>query len=76
MDKGYLFKSIWRGWFVGMTVTFVPFILLWTFVRLEASLHTVLMVFMVPVVAALQGVFVGGLVLLGLTIWPMERPGK
>ena len=72
MDKSVLFKQVWKGWFVGVSVLFTPILLLVALFAPEAPPQMAFGVLMVPVIAAFQGVIVGGLVLLGATIWPLK----
>lgn len=73
MDKGVLFKHVWRGWFVGVSVLFTPILLLVALFAPEAPPQMAFGVLMVPVIAAFQGGIVGGLVMLGVTIWPIKQ---
>ena len=73
MDRIELFKQVWRGWFVGVSVLITPLALLAALLAPETPPQMVFVVLMIPVIAAAQGIIVGGLVLLGLTIWPFER---
>lgn len=72
MDRSLVFQLIWRGWFVGVTAIFTP---LFAILGLLPNTPSVPLIFLpiVPLVAALQGVLIGGLVLLGLTIWPPKN---
>lgn len=73
MDKSFIFKMVWRGWFVGATIIFIPLIMLTIMLSPEAPKSILLSVFLIPLIAALQGLIVGGLVILGLTIWPPKN---
>ena len=73
MERIELFKQVWRGWFVGVSVLITPLALLAALLAPETPPQMVFGVLMIPVIAAAQGIIVGGLVLLGLTIWPFER---
>lgn len=67
-----VFRLVWRGWFYGVLVIFLPFFVVAALVvgfgagKWEALLYPV----MVPLVAGLQGVVAGWLVLLGLKLRP------
>jgi hypothetical protein len=67
-----IFKVVWRGWFYGVLVIFLPFFAVAALVigfgsgKWEALLYPV----MVPLIAGLQGVIAGWLVLLGLKVRP------
>jgi hypothetical protein len=73
MDKGYIFKAVWRGWFVGATAFFVPLFLLAAVFAPEAPQEVWLAPLMVPVITAVQGVVLGGIVVLGLSLWPLKQ---
>ena len=73
MDKSVLFKHVWRGWFVGISVLFTPILLLVALFAPDAPPQMAFGVLMIPVIAAFQGVIVGGLVMLGVTIWPIKQ---
>ena len=70
MKKSFIFKMVWRGWFVGATAIFTPLFLLAALFAPDAPKEMAFAVLLVPFIAALQGVMFGGLVVLGLTIWP------
>ena len=76
---GDLFSLIWRGYFVGATLIILPL----TIIILIGNLFAMGSEFQWPMIfapvmgvgiAALQGVIVGGLVLLGLRIYPPKAP--
>lgn len=73
MDKGVLFKHVWRGWFVGVSVIFTPIFLLAALFSPDTPPQMAIGALMVPVIAALQGVMFGGLVVLGVSIWPLKE---
>jgi len=73
MSKGEIFKLVWRGWFAGATVLFLPLFILMAAFMPEAPKNIWLAVVMVPFISALQGVMIGGLVLLGLLVWPPKK---
>lgn len=73
-----LFDTVWRGYVVGMTVIFIPFALLGLLASIfpnsdESVLEMVLFLVMVPVIAGFQGIMFGGLILLGLKVWPPKK---
>ena len=72
MDRAQVFKLVWRGWFVGVSAIATP---LFAIHSLLAAAPSVPLYFLpiVPLIAALQGLLVGALVLLGLTIWPSKQ---
>ena len=72
MDRTQVFKLVWRGWFVSVTAIFTPLFAILALLPGTPSVP-LFSVPIIPLVAALQGVLVGALVLLGLTIWPSER---
>jgi hypothetical protein len=66
---------VWRGWFAGLLVIFLPFWLLGVVVFLIGGNWTQMPQMLgglvaLPLIAAGQGVLAGGLVLLGLKVWP------
>ena len=70
-----VFSLVWRGWFAGVLVIFLPLWLLGIVVLvISGSWGQVLPMLggllMLPLIAAGQGALIGGLVLLGLHIWP------
>ena len=69
MSLGSIFKFVWRGWFVGVTAVFLPLFALAALLNQEAVENMVYGIPLIPVIAAFQGVIVGGLVVLGLKIW-------
>lgn len=72
MDNKSIFKMVWRGWFVGATIVFVPMILLTIFLIPQLPISAIFAVLLVPVVTAFQGVIFGGVVVLGLKVWPFR----
>lgn len=72
MDKKSIFKMVWRGWFVGATIIFVPMILLAIFLIPQLPISATFLVLLAPVVTAFQGVIFGGIVVLGLKVWPFQ----
>ncbi len=73
-----LFHLVFRGWFAGVTAIFVPFLFLGLLVSVlpdndESAVGMMLGVFMVPFIAAMQGLMIGALVLFGLKIWPPKN---
>ncbi len=67
-----LFRVVWTGWFYGVVAMFLPFAaavtVLVAFSRPAEAGQGLLAVILVPLIAAGQGVIVGGIVLLGLWI--------
>lgn len=70
MNKKLIFKLVWRGWFVGVSALFTPLFLFAALFSPHAPREMLFSVPLIPVIAAMQGVMAGGLVVLGLTIWP------
>jgi hypothetical protein len=64
-----LFVLIWRGWFVGGSLLLAPILLVLGLMG-DRPRELLLAALLAPVIAALQGLMVGALVLLGLRIWP------
>jgi hypothetical protein len=73
MNKKYIFKMVWRGWFAGVTAIFTPLFILVAILSPETPKQMLLAVPLIPLVAAVQGAMFGGLVILGLTIWPSKK---
>ncbi|WP_194842700.1 hypothetical protein [Endozoicomonas sp. OPT23] len=63
-----MFKNIWKGWTVGVSVIFTPLFLLISLVQPDVPTSMLLAVPLIPVIAALQGVLISSLVCLGLKI--------
>lgn len=72
MDRAQVFKLVWRGWFVGVSAIFTPLFAILALLPDGPSVP-LFSVPIVPLVAALQGVLVGALVLLGQIIWPSKH---
>jgi hypothetical protein len=73
MNKKLIFKLVWRGWFIGASTLFTPLFLFVALFGTEVPREMLFSVPLIPVIAALQGVVAGGLVVLGLTIWPPKN---
>ena len=72
MENITLFKLVWRGWFVGASILFIPLFLLLVLFGPEIPKESLLAIPLIPIITAVQGVFVGILVLLGVSIWPLK----
>lgn len=74
VSREIVFKLVMRGWFAGVFVIFVPILLIASVARAIAAPalwgEALLGFLLVPLIAAGQSVIVGGLVVLGLTVWP------
>jgi len=73
-----IFSIIWRGWFIGVTVIFMPISLIAGVAALlsrsqENSFEILAGVVMVPIIAAMQGIIISGIILLGLKLWPPKK---
>ena len=68
-----MFKTVWKGWSVGVTVLFTPLLILIALFSPQVPANIWIAIPLVPVIACLQGIMVGGLVCLGLKIWPMTQ---
>lgn len=73
-----LFRLVWRGWFAGVLVIFIPIWLLALIVlALQGNWRALVpaagLLILMPVIAAVQGVMFSGLVWLGLTVWPPRQ---
>jgi len=73
MESGKIFKLIWRGWFVGATVFFMPMFILFFILHPEAPRSAVASVLLIPLITWIQGIFLACIVLLGLKIWPIKK---
>lgn len=76
--EGELFRLVWRGWFAGVLVLFVPVWLLGLIVLMAQGnwgelVPAAIGIVLLPIIAAMQGVLAGGLVWLGLLVWPQKR---
>lgn len=93
--RSELFRMIWKGWFLGVFVIFIPLFsviaisaLLGGDADIETTLFStnvensivgiIMMPFLVALIAAIQGIFVGLLVALGLSAsqWWGQLRGK
>lgn len=72
MEKITLFKLVWRGWFVGATLLFIPLYFLLVLLEPEIPKESMLAIPLIPIITAVQGIIVGALVLLGVSIWPLK----
>ena len=70
MEKSTIFKLVWRGWFVGASILFIPFFLFIVIFGQNIPIESLLAIPLIPIITAVQGIFVGALVLLGVIIWP------
>lgn len=78
ISRSSLFKLVFRGWFSGVLVIFVPIgVLAIVAIVLRGSwdqlFEALLGLAMMPLIAAGQGVVAGGLVVLGLTVRPPKQ---
>ena len=78
VTKSDVFKTVWRGWFFGVLVIFLPVFALTSLIALlggggDDRWEMAFGVLLVPLIAAGQGVLAGGLVLLGLSVAPPRR---
>ena len=71
-----MFGLVWRGWFAGLLVIMLP---LWLFATVAGlltgqprAMQMLAGIVLLPLIAAGQGVMVGGLVVLGLKVWPRK----
>jgi hypothetical protein len=73
-----VFGLVWRGWFAGVMVIFLPIAIIAILITAlrgawNETLQMSLGLIAVPVIAAGQGLIAGGLVALGLTVWPKKK---
>jgi hypothetical protein len=78
LSAGELFRLVWRGWFVGATVTFIPiFFVIDLVARPGFSLSQYLVLIVVfPILNAINGAIFGGQILLGLFLVPPQKAKK
>jgi len=63
-----MFKKVWLGWTIGVSVVFVPVFILVSLVQPDAPKSMLFAIPILPLIAAFQGVLIGGLVCLGLKV--------
>ncbi len=68
-----MFKQIWKGWTVGVSVIFTPLFFILALVQPGIPENMLLVVPLVPVIAAGQGVIIGALVCFGLKILSFKK---
>ena len=69
-----VFRLVWRGWFAGVLSIFVP---IWAIAVIvvvvsrswEELAPAVVGLILLPIIAAMQGIIVGGVVTLGQVVW-------
>jgi len=78
LSAGELFRLIWRGWFVGATVTFIPiFFVIDLVARPGFSLSQYLLLLaLLPIMNAINGAIFGGQIILGLFLVPPRKAKK
>ena len=77
-SEGELFRLVWRGWFAAVLVLSVPILLLVLIVLAaqgswDEVVQGAIAIVLMPIIAAMQGLMVSGLVWLGLLVWPPNR---
>jgi len=65
-----MFIQVVKGWAVGITILFVPVIILEVALSPEVPILMLLAIPVVPIIGALQGVLIGAIVCLGLKALP------
>jgi hypothetical protein len=78
ITDGELFRLVWRGWFAGLLVLFVPIWLLALIVMAFQGDWSDLVpvasgIILLPVIAAGQGLIIAGMIWLGLRVWPQKQ---
>ena len=68
-----MFKKVWKGWTVGVSAVFTPILFLVALIQPDAPKSMLLAVPLVPVIAAGQGVLIGGIVCIGLKILSLKK---
>ena len=69
-----LFKTIWLGWVIGVSTIFIPIFIFAGFsagpALFKEDPNPFMFALIIPIVVALQGVFIGAVILLGLKLLP------
>ena len=78
VSRDSVFGLVWRGWFAGVLVIFLPIAIIAIPISAftgawNETLQMLLGLVVVPLIAAGQGLIVGGLVVLGLVVWPKKK---
>jgi hypothetical protein len=69
MSLSTVFKFVLRGWFLGVSVIFTPVLMLVSIFNPDVPKEMAFAIPLVPAIAAMQGIMVGGIVVLGLKLW-------
>ncbi|MEE8057092.1 MAG: hypothetical protein V3T17_04560 [Pseudomonadales bacterium] len=68
-----MFKQIWKGWTVSVSIIFTPLFLFIALAQPDVPEGMLLVVPLVPVIAAGQGVLIGAMVCLGLKVLSLRK---
>ncbi len=63
-----MFKQIWKGWTIGVSIIFIPFLILSALLQADVPKSMIFAIPLVPVIAALQGVLIAAVICLGLKV--------
>ena len=72
MIKSQLFKTVWKGFFVGGSLVFTPLFLVMMMTYPVIKPTSYFAVLAVPLVIGIQGLIVACTVVLGVSIWPVK----
>lgn len=68
-----MFTLIWKGWTTGVSVVFTPLFLIVALIQPGTLENMLFAIPLIPVIAAGQGVLIGGLVCLGLKVLSFKK---
>ena len=73
-----LFRLAWQGSFIGTCVIFLPVVIIVALTSMfsnvnEESTNALRALVIVPLAAFFQGPFIGGIILLGIKLWPPKK---
>ena len=68
-----MFKQVWKGWTIGVSIVFTPLFFIAALVQPDAPASMLLAVPLVPVIAAFQGVLIGATICLGLKVLSFKK---
>jgi len=68
-----MFKQIWKGWTIGISIIFIPLFLIASLVQTDAPENMIFTVLLVPFIAAFQGVIIGAIICLGLKVLSFKK---
>ncbi|MCL6415117.1 hypothetical protein MIB92_05600 [Aestuariirhabdus sp. Z084] len=68
-----MFKDVWKGWTVGVTIIFMPLMALVGLLSPEPPPQVWVAVISTPIIAALQGILIAALVVVGLKVASFKK---